>query len=296
MREKPLLAIAPAPIVGLPEFYAVAFHQAQLAAQRYNAMTTRADQGAKPLRAISDILVSRENARADTISIACIDACGQPPDPKNLPANLIDLVPMQEIADIAESRLSTPYMVWALAVRHRERAFVFWTYIAALTKHLGVRAAAESLAREALVDANLLRRERRLAWQHEHGLTTENDSGDRSASAPLLESLLRRDIIAWSQMLPPAEGRQLLKVGAMGLAPHSADPSEPIETPTLDEIEQIKQRALRRAEQLSNVYLDEADRAKDQGSLEFAQELATYSIARLAGLRTAASSPKRPML
>jgi len=295
MRIKTLLTIAPEPVAGLPEFYAIAFHQAQLAAQRYSAMAISANQGAKAVRAISDILVSRENARADAISRACIEACGQPPDPKNLPAKPIDLVPVQEIADITESRLSTPYMVWALAVRHRERAFVFWTYIAALTKHLGVRTAAEGLAREALVDANLLRQERRLAWQHEHGLTTENDSGDRNASAPLLESLLRRDIIAWSQMLPSAEGRQLLKVGAMGFAPHSADPSEPVETPTLDEIEQIKQRALRRAEQLSNVYLDEADRAKDQGSLEFAQELATYSIARLAGLRTAASSPEKPM-
>jgi hypothetical protein len=106
----------------------------------------------------------------------------------------------------------------------------------------------------------------------------------------LLESLLRRDIIAWSQALPPAEGRQLLHVGVPGFPPDGAVASEQIETPGQNEIEQIKQRALRRAEQLSNVYLDEADRAKDQSSLEFAQELATQSIARLAGLRAVAAA------
>jgi hypothetical protein len=56
------------------------------------------------------------------------------------------------------------------------------------------------------------------------------------------------------------------------------------------EIEQIKQRALRRAEQLSNMYLNDADSAHDQDSLELAQKLAAQSIVRLAGLRNIASA------
>ena len=55
------------------------------------------------------------------------------------------------------------------------------------------------------------------------------------------------------------------------------------------EIEGIKRRALRRAEQLSNIYLDDADRAADQSSMELAQRLAAQSIMRLAGLRHLAS-------
>lgn len=209
-----------------------------------------------------------------------------------LPATFMDLVPAQELADISQSSLSTPYIAWALAVRHRRRAFIYWTYVAALAKQPAISVAAESLAREALMDANLLRRERRLAWQNEHKLAAENDSGEKNASAALLESLLRRDVIAWSQTLPPETGRQLLYAGTLGPSHHSAAPSENIEMPTL-EIEQIKRRALQRAEQLLNVYLDEADRAKDQRSLEFAQELASRSIARLADLRAAASLPER---
>jgi hypothetical protein len=59
--------------------------------------------------------------------------------------------------------------------------------------------------------------------------------------------------------------------------------------PASGEIDEIRRRALRRAEQLSNIYLEEADRAGDQGSMELAQKLAAQSIMRLAGLRNIAS-------
>jgi hypothetical protein len=59
-------------------------------------------------------------------------------------------------------------------------------------------------------------------------------------------------------------------------------------------IELIKRRALRRAEQLSNIYLDDADNARDQGSMELAQKLAAVSIMRLAGLRSIASASATP--
>ncbi len=292
MHEEPLLTTAPAPITRLQEFYAVAFHQAQLAAQHYSAMTTHEDQNLRPLRPIFEILTARENVRAEAISAACMEACGHSPDLKHLPAILADLVPMQEIVDIVESRLSTPYTVWALAVRHRQRAFVFWTYVAALAGHPAVSDAAERLAREALSDGNVLRRERRLAWQHEHKTATEDDQSDKDVSAALLESLLRRDMIAWSQTLPPAEGKQLLQVGTLALSPHTA-PFDDIEALAPGELERVKQRALRRAEQLSNIYLDEADSATDQSSLEFAQKLAAHSISRLANLRAVASGDVR---
>ena len=60
--------------------------------------------------------------------------------------------------------------------------------------------------------------------------------------------------------------------------------------PASADIEQIKRRALRRAEQLSNIYLDDADKAHDQSSMELAQKLAAQSIMRLAGLRQAAAA------
>lgn len=290
MHEEPLLTVAPAPIAALPEFYAIAFHQAELAARHYSAATAHVHQLSEAVGSVFRILASREFARANAIARACVDACDVPPDLKNLPTSFETIVPAQEVSDITQSRLSTPYAAWALAVRHRRRAFIYWTYVTALTKNTEVRAAAELLAKEALFDGNELRQRRRLAWQSEHGQTMEDQLRERNASTALLESLLRRDVIAWSQTLPLSEGRHLLGVGVSGFISDDAIPSEILETPTVDEIEQIKQRALRRAEQLSTIYLDEAERANDQSSLEFAQELATRSIARLASLRASATS------
>jgi len=41
---------------------------------------------------------------------------------------------------------------------------------------------------------------------------------------------------------------------------------------------------------LSNIYLEDADSADDQSSMEFAQKLAAQSIMRLAGLRNIAAA------
>jgi hypothetical protein len=290
MRNEPLLTVAPAPIRSVAELYAVAFHQAQRAVRQYGASTRSPDKNADLLRPVFDNLASREQARADALKAACIEACGNPPDPQHPPATFVDLVPAQEVADISMSDLSTPYTVWALAVRHRQRAFIYWTYVAALAGQAAVRDAAERLAREALSDGNELRRERRLAWQSEHRQATSEQQGDRDASAALLESLLRRDVIAWSHTLPPAERTNLLQAGALAQAAYDADPAEDIPIPSPDDVGRVRERALRRAEQLSNVYLDEADRAIDQDSLELAQKLAAQSIVRLAGLRAAATA------
>ena len=84
---------------------------------------------------------------------------------------------------------------------------------------------------------------------------------------------------------------QVLAMDASRLPPHFLTPPEGADVePARGTIEQIKQRALRRAEQLSNIYLENADSAVDQSSMELAQKLAAQSIVRLAGLRNIASA------
>lgn len=293
MREELLLTVTPAPIRNLAELYAVAFHQAQSAARHYRDPAGPAGETAQSLRPVFNILAAREDDRAQAHKAVYMEACGREPHPTQLPASFVDLVPAQEVTDLASSGLATPYAAWALAVRHRQRAFMYWTYIAALARDPAVRNAAEQLAREALFDGNALRRERRLAWQSEHKRAPGQERGDRDASAALLESLLQKDVMAWSQTLPPAERIRLLQAGTLetgALPDHEAAGIADIPPPSPDELESVKERALRRAEQLSNVYLDAADSADDQGSLELAQKLAANSIARLAGLRAAAKA------
>ena len=297
MRKEPLLltAVPPAPVRNLGELYAIAFDLAQSAARRYGAPAERADESFRPVRGVFAVLATRERDRADALSAACLAACGRGPDSSDLRWPPIDLVPAAEISDVGNSRLSTPYTAWALAARHRQRAFVFWTYVIALAEDPLVRLTAEALAREALSDGNLLRRERRLAWRAERRIAAEAAAApgatEEPASAALLESLLLKDIIAWSQGLSPAQRKYLMTLDPSRLPPHFlTPPGQGGRAPNSGEIEQIKQRALRRAEQLSNIYLDEADSADDQSSMELAQKLAAQSIMRLAGLRNIASA------
>ena len=291
MRKEPLLtAVPPAPVRSLGELYAIAFDLAEKAAQRYGALAERIDENFWPVRGVFEVLAKRERDRCDSLSAACVAACGKRPDAADLRSTPIDLVPVAEIADIGDSSLSTPYTAWALAARHRQRAFVFWTYVIALAEDPLVRRAAEDLAREALSDGNLLRHERRLAWRAERKIGTEDvttdDGMDESGSAALLESLLFKDMMAWSQGLDAAQREQLFALGPAPLPPPSLTLTGRDGTDAgCAEIEQVKRRALRRAEQLSNIYLDEADRAADQSSMELAQKLAAQSIMRLASLR-----------
>ena len=291
MRKEPLLtAVPPVPVASLSELYAIAFDQAQKAAQRYGALATQPDERLLPVRAVFAVLSACERERCDNLSTACLAACGKRPDGSDLRLAPIDPVAAAEIAEIGNSSLATPYTAWALAARHRQRAFVFWTYVIALAEDPQVRLTAESLAREALSDGNRWRRERRLAWRSEKTAADDGAASEERASAALLESLLLRDIIAWSQGLTPAQRDQLLAMDPSRLPPHFLTPSDQsgIE-PASGDHEAIKRRALRRAEQLSNIYLDEADSADDEDSMELAQKLAAGSIMRLAGLRNVAA-------
>jgi hypothetical protein len=290
-KEQLLTAVPPVPVRSLSELYAIAFDQAQKAAQQYGALATRTDERLKPMRPVFEVLATRERNRCISLSAACLAACGKRPDASDLRWPPIDLVPAAEIDDIGNSSLSSPYTAWALAARQRQRGFVFWTYVIALAEDPLVRKTAEQLAHEALSDGNLLRRERRLAWRADRKIGTEHaekaDEGiDESGSAALLESLLLRDMMTWSQRLDPIQREQFLTLDPAPLPPPFLTPSDGNDADTkVEEIEQVKRRALRRAEQLSNIYLDDADRATDQASMELAQKLAAQSIMRLAGLR-----------
>jgi len=136
---------------------------------------------------------------------------------------------------------------------------------------------------------------RRLTWRAERKTGAENaaktaEGIDEPVSAALLESLLLRDMVAWSQRLGPVQREQLLSLDPAPLPSPFLTLSDGNDADSkVENIEQVKRRALRLAEQLSNIYLDDADRAADQSSMELAQKLAAQSIMRLAGLRQFAS-------
>lgn len=289
MRSEPLLATPPPSVGSIGELYAIAFTQAQQATQRYGKLAAKGDETYETVRYVFEVLSEREQERVDSIGETCIAAIGRVPDQADLQRTPIDLVPAEELSGVQDSLLSTAYGAWALAIRHRERAFIFWTYIAALAESPAIREAAEDMAREALRDGNLMRGERRLAWRAERNKVLTGDSlVSEISSAALIESLLLKDIFRWSQEVPAAQRGNLLSLIGTD-APASAPAQEESRAPRVEKLEELKRRALRRAEQLSSIYLDEADRAIDQSRLELAQDLAARSIARLADLRAIAA-------
>lgn len=287
-RASLLTAVPPAAITELFALYAVALDLAQRAHRHYGALAARVDENFRPVRCVFEVLTARERERVRSLTAVCEQTCDRVPSPRDRPWVAPDLVPEYELSDIEQSSLSTPYTAWAIAVQHRQRAFVFWTYVIALATDGEVRSAAEGFAREALADGNLLRRERRLAWRAARdGRAPDSESFSEPASAALLESLLLKDIVAWAQHLTDRE-REFLATLAPSPLPPSGEPHEAVVE--AGPVDQISSRALHRAEQLSDLYLEDADRAVDQASLELAQKLAAQSIVRLAGLRRVAAA------
>jgi len=76
-------------------------------------------------------------------------------------------VPTDYDSDAVDPAHSTPYRALAFAVHNEERAFHFYTHVAATADDETVREYAETLAREELGHAALLRAMRRRAWRSE---------------------------------------------------------------------------------------------------------------------------------
>lgn len=88
--------------------------------------------------------------------------------------------------DEARGAAASPYQALAFAVRNAERAFAFYTYVAAAADNQAVRALAEDLARDELDRASRLRRLRRRAFHHDRPVRVEIP-----ASLETLRSLFR---------------------------------------------------------------------------------------------------------
>jgi len=90
----------------------------------------------------------------------------------------------------ARSHLLTPYRALAIAVRNEERAFAFFTYLAANAENEDVRRLAEQSAKDELDHAAVLRRERRKAWRN-HGRQEMRDRPETEKLASVAELLVR---------------------------------------------------------------------------------------------------------
>lgn len=201
------------------------------------------------------------------------------------------------------SRLLTPYRALALAVRNEDRAFAFYSYIAADAPDESSRRLAEELAKDELDHARLLRRERRLAFRREkrasHAgeprgipetlpelwrLAAEEESRAARYHRAFAATLGTRDPAAAALFSRAAADEELhasqaeTKLGRTG-APQQSRAAASAEEATLGDA--TLEDALRLLEEGFERYSDIAERSRDEAVMNEAQQLAEAAVKRL---------------
>ncbi|MBK3803852.1 rubrerythrin family protein [Azospirillum brasilense] len=153
----------------LDELLGIALALEQEAVRRYTQLAALMDRRGETDTAITfRALIAEEQDHVQAVD-GWAHRLGRPtPD---APAFLWRLPP--ELAasweELTERTRLTPYQALSLAVVNEQRAFAFYSYIAASAPDEPIRTHAEALAREELRHAALLRRERRKAYRRERG-------------------------------------------------------------------------------------------------------------------------------
>jgi len=138
------------------------------AAHRYTELAEAMHRhGNREVAALFDRMVEEEQAHARLIE-EWAELEGIPLSPAIGPVAWEDpQVATDYDSEAVDPAHSTPYRALAFAVHNKERAFHFYTHVAATADDEAVREYAEILAREELGHAALLRTMRRRAWRAE---------------------------------------------------------------------------------------------------------------------------------
>lgn len=273
------LRVEPAEAIGSrEELMALAASLERQAARRYRELAERCRLGnAAELASLLGELSDRSEEAGRRLGSASQPA--SPEEPRSPPAGVFD----DEDLASAHPALINPYRVLSTAVRNEERAFAFWSYLAAHARTPDIRMAAEALAHGELEQVAALRRQRRLAFRAER-----SQGAPTSLAAPLAQAeswlLARLQGRAAGEPAPDREGlAELVTLIRDNLA-------------TLDRLPEIESAGgavsvplevdeLAMAEFLLEAYLDVADRSHDEELVREAQRMAGRSINRLTWLR-----------
>jgi len=194
--------------------------------------------------------------------------------------------------EIAQSKLLTPYRALASAVRREERAFAFWTYVAAHAVNGEVRQAAEQMAMEELEHVSILRRERRQAFHAERSVPGASETSVSAAALAAeerrLAELVKQDQVTFQESELTQAIIASSKDAASKLDGLSAKDHPTLSLPRLPA--SLENNPLAISERLVEAYLTLAESSQNPRVLKVAQDLAAAAIYRLAMLRSHSAS------
>lgn len=182
-------ASPPPDLRSLDEMLAVALAMEREATTRYAALADcmrRVDQ--PRIAALLDELATEERTHMDAVERLAQRTLHHGPDPTLVHGPLPKTFARDDEATAAT--LLSPYRTLSLAVRHEERAFAFWTYVAARSDKPQLNDLAETLARQELLHAAKLRHARRRAFHAERDgrRLTRRDDDATAISAVRIEA------------------------------------------------------------------------------------------------------------
>jgi rubrerythrin len=281
-----LLKSEPAGVLGsLDELFALANAMEQEAADKYAELAEEMRrQNRSDLVSVFADLEAAEREHVDSVVRWSQSRRGKAPDPALVRWEAPETFDAETAREIGTSRLTTPYRALVMAVRNEERAFAFWSYVAAYSEDPEIKQAAEAMAREELGHVSILRKERRRAYHREHEETERRGRGDTGVTqidARALELRLAAQLGHLERGLggtAAVRARELLeetmqmsrKTEGIGKFPASLGQRD---------AETI-------SEALADAYLESAESSDDQSQVALLQGLAESAIARLAWLRS----------
>jgi len=269
----------------LDELFALAHAMEYEAANRYGELAEdMRRQDKHDLAHVFTQLAAAEREHVDSVARWSRSRRGKDPDPALVRWEASETFDAEAATEVKTSRLMTPYRALAMAVRNEERAFAFWSYLAAYSEDPEIKKAAESMAKEELGHVATLRKERRRAYHREYDRLKSADGTLAQVDARRLELRLAAQLADIERRLTgpaAARTRELLEeTGGMadeaagfGTFPSAVEQKDSLEI----------------AEALVDGYLDGAERSDDATRVEALQRLAEKAISRLAWLRSLAA-------
>ncbi|NVO12456.1 MAG: ferritin family protein [Rhodoplanes sp.] len=291
-----LQAPPPAPVRSMTELFAIAQAMETDAVAYYNAMAVAMRQrGSAALADVFDRLAAVERGHVAQVDDWSRRQHGAVPEPTRLrwsPPDTFD-VPAGEAS---RSRLITPYGALAAAVRQEERAFTFWSYVAAEAADDEVRRAAEHMALEELEHVAILRRERRSAWHAERGtrapsrhLTLADLAERERAIAALLAAAPEQIAGARRPELAEQARQAVTRLDALALD-HGSEPVASLTGETCSaetrsgDAPASTDDLLAAAELLVDAYLAAAEQSQNDAVVSLMHDFAAMAVTRLAAL------------
>ncbi|WP_202332569.1 ferritin family protein [Mesorhizobium sp. L-8-3] len=266
------------PIRSMEELLAVAMAMEKDSADRYAGLAGRMRAAGRPeLADVFEQLVAEETGHMDMVA-AWSKQIGLRPEVLHAgpaPEGVFD----DEGIGLVSPELVEAYRSLAIAVRNEERAFAFWSYVAAQNASPEIRQAAERMAREELEHAKTLRRARRKAFfAGRHAGATVREPHDLAE----LELEVCRKLEQRADEHQGASDYRALALEARKLSLDLA--SDPLQDPapvglppprSLDAL----------CEWLVDFYIEAGETLPSQAARERAQALATTAVRRLATVR-----------